>query len=313
MARYLVRRLVWACGVLLAVGVATFLLLYVIPHDPARTIAGLRASPEDVARIRTALGLDRSLIEQLVDYLGRAVRGDFGYSYQLRTPVLPLLVERFPATAQLAIGGLAVSLVIGLPLGVMAARHRAGLPDRVGSAIAVLFVSIPAFWLGYLLLHFLAYQPAVRWGIDLFPLSGYEPLSLRHLALPAVTLGVTGAAYYSRLTRSGMVTQLSADYVRTAEAKGAPARLVTWRHAFRNALPPVITMVGLDLGFFLGGVVIIEQVFGWPGIGKLAADSLFRGDIPLVMGTVLFGTVCIVIANLVVDLVNAWVDPRIRH
>jgi peptide/nickel transport system permease protein len=293
--------------------VVTFVLLYVIPHDPARTIAGSRASPEDVARIRTALGLDRPFVEQLIDYVGRAVRGDFGYSFQLRTPVLPLLMERFPATLQLALAGLGLSLAIGLPLGVIAARNRRGVADRLGSGVAVLLVSIPAFWLGYLLLHFLAYQPAIRWGIDLFPLSGYEPFSIRHLALPALTLGLTGAAYYSRLTRSGMVSELSADYVRTAEAKGMPGRVVTWRHAFRNALPPVIALLGLDLGFLLGGVVIIEQVFGWPGIGKLAADALFRADIPLVMGTVLFGTVCIVIANLVVDVVNALLDPRIRR
>ena len=313
MTGYVVRRLIWAVGVLFAVGVLTFVLLYIVPHDPARTIAGQRATPEDVARIRVALGLDRPMMEQLLDYLGSAVRGDLGYSYELRTPVLPLLLQRFPATLQLALAGIFVSLVVGLPIGILAARHRRGPVDRLGSGLAVLLVSVPAFWLGYLLLHYLAYQPQVLWGIEAFPLSGYEPFDLRYLALPALTLGLTGAAFYSRVTRGAMLDELAADYVRTAEAKGLSSRLVTWRHAFRNTLPPIVTMIGLDLGFFLGGVVIIEQVFGWPGIGKLAADAIFRADVPLVMGTVLFATFCIVIASLVVDVVNVWLDPRIRR
>lgn len=313
MARYLARRVVWAIGVLFAVGTITFVLMYVIPHDPARTLAGPRASIEDVARIRVALGLDRPFLEQLGAYLGRAAVGDFGYSYELRTPVLPLLLARFPATAQLALAGLAASLAIGLPLGVLAARHRGGIADRIGNVVAVMGVSVPVFLLGYLLLHFFAYQPVVRWGIDLFALSGYEPFDLRYLTLPALALGLTGAAYYSRMTRSLMLDELAMDHVRTARAKGMPERLVTWRHAFRNVLPPVVAAVGLDLGFLLGGVVFVEQVFAWPGIGKLAADAISKADVPLVMGTVLFGTFCIVVANVAVDVINALLEPRIRR
>jgi len=311
--RYIARRLLAALAVLVTVGVLTFVLAYVVPGDPARTLVGIRASAADVERIREALGLNRPLVAQLADYLLRAAQGDFGYSYQLRTPVLPLVLERFPATAQLAAAGVAVSVLLGVPLGVVSATFRGRGPDRLASVVAVVLVSVPAFWLGYLLLHFLAFRPLVAWQVEVFPLSGYQPLDPRFLALPALTLGLTGAAYYSRMTRSALIDELGRDYVRTARAKGLRERLVTWRHAMRNVTPPLLTQAGLDLGFFLGGVVIIEQVFSWPGIGKLAVDAIYKADVPLIMGTVLFATVCIVVANLVVDVGVALLDPRIRR
>ena len=313
MGRYIARRLLAALAVLVTVGVLTFVLAYVVPGDPARTLVGIRASAADVERIREALGLNRPLVAQLADYLLRAAQGDFGYSYQLRTPVLPLVLERFPATAQLAAAGVAVSVLLGVPLGVVSATFRGRGPDRLASVVAVVLVSVPAFWLGYLLLHFLAFRPLVAWQVEVFPLSGYQPLDPRFLALPALTLGLTGAAYYSRMTRSALIDELGRDYVRTARAKGLRERLVTWRHAMRNVTPPLLTQAGLDLGFFLGGVVIIEQVFSWPGIGKLAVDAIYKADVPLIMGTVLFATVCIVVANLVVDVGVALLDPRIRR
>jgi ABC-type dipeptide/oligopeptide/nickel transport system permease component len=295
------------------VAVITFLLTFVVPGDPAQAIGGRRASPETVERLRAALGLDDPMPVQLGRYLLNALTGDFGYSYHHREDVLPLLLQRFPATAQLALAGIAVSLAIGVPLGVLGARRRGEVWDRLASGISVLFVSVPAFWLGYMLIDYLAFRPLMAWDLELFAIGGYEPGSLRHLVLPALTLGLTGAAYYTRLTRNAVLEELHRDYVRTARAKGLSDRSVTWRHAVRNALPPVVTQLGLDVGFFLGGVVIIEQVFSWPGIGRLAVASVGTDDVPLIMGTVLFATVCIVVANLVVDLVVAVLDPRLRR
>jgi len=308
---FLTRRLGWSILVLFALAVITFVLTYVLPADPARMIAGVRASAEDVARIRHQLGLDQPFLVQLGQYLGRLLHGDFGYSYSQNQPVLPLILSRFPATAQLAVAGLLLELCIGIPLGVLAAVRHGGWVDRFSTVSTVVLVSAPSFWVGYLLLEavFLANQA----HMTILPVGGgYKPFDPRYLLLPALTLGFSGAAYYNRLVRSTMIDALGQDYVRTARAKGVRERGVQWHHALRNGLGPVITQIGLDFGFFLGGVVVIEQVFSWPGIGKLAVESIVTDDVPLIMGTVLFGTVCIVLANLVVDLANALNDPRIR-
>ena len=313
MIRFLATRLLWGLVVLLTVAVVTFVLTYVVPADPARAIVGIRGSTEDVARTRAALGLDQPFLVQLLGYLARSIQGDLGHSYHHRVDVLPLILSRFPATAQLALAGISVSLLIGVPLGVLSARRRGTGWDRAATVFSGVLVSVPAFWLGYMLLDLLAFRPLMAFDMAIFPLGGYEPLDVRYLALPALTIGVTGAAYYTRLTRSAMLDELHQDYVRTARAKGLGNRRVTWRHAFRNSLPPLMTQLGLDLGFFLGGVVVVEQVFSWPGIGKLAIDSIGNTDIPLIMGTVLFGTFCIVAANLLVDIAIAILDPRIRY
>lgn len=313
MIRYLATRLVWAVFVLLTVMIVTFSLTYIVPADPARAIVGIRGSAEDVARIRTALGLDEPLIVQLAGYLARSVQGDLGHSYHHRVDVLPLIISRVPATAQLALAGIGISVAIGVPLGVLAARRRGSGWDKAATVLSGVLVSVPSFWLGYLLIDLLAFRPLMAFDLAIFPIGGYEPWDVRHLALPAVTLGATGAAYYTRLTRSAMLDELRHDYVRTARAKGLGDRRVTWHHAFRNAMPPLLIQLGLDLGFFLGGVVIIEKVFSWPGVGKLAVDSITNTDVPLIMGTVLFGTFCIVMANLLVDVIIALMDPRIRH
>jgi peptide/nickel transport system permease protein len=313
MAAYIVRRLAWAVVVLFAVGVLSFLIAYVVPADPARSIAGVRASVEAVERIRHALGLDQPILVQFATYLGRVLHGDFGHSYQQDRDVLPLLLERFPATAQLALAGLAVAVGIGVPLGVVAATRPRGRFDRLSSIITSILVAAPAFWVGYILLNLLAFQPAVHFKLQIFPIGGYKPFDLRYLALPAMTLGFTGAAYYVRLARAAILEETHNAYLRTARAKGLTERRVIWKHAFRNALPPILSQLGLDLGFFLGGVVIIEGVFSWPGIGKLAVDSIVKNDVPLIMGTVLFGTLCIVLANLLVDVLYAYINPRIHH
>ncbi len=312
MIAYLARRLVWGATVLLSVGTLTFLLAYVAPGDPARAIAGRNASAEAVENIRVALGMDRPLIDQMTAYLGGILRGDFGTSYQLSRPVLDVVLERVPATFELAAGGLLIGLLLGIPLGMRSARRPGGPVDRFGVVTTSLLVAAPAFWVGYVLIYLLAFQPAVRWGISIFPIGGYEPWDLRYLALPAFTLGIGLAAYYARLTRTVVLDELHQDYVRTARASGGSESRVAWRHAFRNALAPVLIQVGLDLGILLGGVVIVESVFSWRGIGKLAIDAVTQEDLPLLLGTVLFATMCIVVANLIVDIVVATLDPRIR-
>jgi peptide/nickel transport system permease protein len=311
MTAYILRRLLWGIAVLVALAVTTFFLTYVLPADPARLIAGIRASAEDVARIRHSLGLDQPFLAQLVQYFERLLQGDFGHSYNQNADVLPLVLSRFPATAQLAVAGLILEIAIGLPLGVMAAARRGSLFDRLSTASMVVLISAPSFWVGYLLLE--AVFKLNQAHISILPVGGgYKALDLRYLALPALTLGFSGAAYYHRLIRATMIEELSRDYVRTARAKGLSERVVLWRHALRNAVGPILTQIGLDFGFFLGGVVVIEQVFSWPGIGRLAVQSIVTADVPLIMGTVLFGTLCIVLANLAVDVANAMVDPRIR-
>jgi peptide/nickel transport system permease protein len=310
---FLIRRLVWALVVLLAVGVITFLLVYALPTDPARAIAGPHANAASVAAISAALGLDDPLHVQLLRYLGNLAQGDFGHSFQRNREVLPLLLDRLPATLQLAVGGIVLELLIGIPLGILAAQHAGKLFDRAATTVASVLIAAPSFLVGYLLLNLLAFQPRVNLGIDLFPIGGYQPLDLRYLFLPALTLGFAGAAYYVRLTRATLLDELSRDYVRTARSKGLSERRITWRHLFPNACLPLLTQFGLDLGFFLGGVVVVEQVFGWPGIGRLAVESIVSADVPMVMGTVLFATLAIVLANLAVDVTYALIDPRLRN
>ncbi|HKG57868.1 MAG TPA: ABC transporter permease, partial [Candidatus Limnocylindrales bacterium] len=179
--------------------------------------------------------------------------------------------------------------------------------------VSIVLVSAPSFWVGLLLIHYLGFLPHQLYRVDVFPIGGYKPFDLRYLVLPALTVGFAGAAYYTRLTRVTMLEELHRDYVRTARAKGIAERSVRWKHALRNAIGPILTQIGLDLGFFLGGVVVVEQIFSWPGIGKLAVESIRTADVPLIMGTVLFATLCIVLANLTVDLLNAAADPRIRY
>jgi peptide/nickel transport system permease protein len=312
MGRYILRRLGWSVVVLFAIAVLTFFVTYILPADPARMIAGIRATPEDVERIRHSLGLDQPFPVQLGQYLGRLVQGDFGHSYIQNRDVLSLVLERFPATLQLAIAGLFVALAIGLPLGVFAATHKGSSSDRLSTVFATILVSAPSFLVGYLLLNFLAFQPQILAHIAIFPIGGYKPLDLRYLFLPALTLGFGAAAYYTRLTRTAMIDEMSRDYVQTARAKGLRQRVILWRHTFRNAFGPVLSQVGLDFGFFLGGVVVVERIFSWPGIGKLAVDAIVTADVPLILGTVLFGTLCVVIANLAVDIVQVLIDPRIR-
>ncbi len=308
MLSWLARRLVSALVVLVVVASIAFLLTFVAPADPARSIAGPNASAAAVERIRASLGLDRPALDQLVAWFGALLRGDLGTSYQQGgVKVLDLILARLAPTVELAIAGLGVALVIGVPLGVRAATRPGGLLDRASAVLGSVLVAVPGFLLGILLLYQLAYQ----WR--LFPLAttGFDPLDLRALALPALTLGLVSVPFYVRVTRASTLDELGRDYVRTARAKGLDERRVIWRHAFRNAMLPIVTLAGLDLGFMLGGVVVIESVFGWPGIGSQAVRAISQEDLPVLMGTLLVGTVCIVVASLVVDMVHALLDPRV--
>jgi peptide/nickel transport system permease protein len=308
MITWLARRLVSALVVLVAVASVAFLLTFVAPTDPARSIAGPNASAAAVERIRAALGLDRPALDQLASWFGGLLRGDLGVSYQLGgVRVLDLIMAKLLPTLELAVAGIAIALAIGVPLGVRAATRRGGPLDRIAGVLGSLLVAVPGFLLGILVLYVLAYE----WR--LFPLAstGYDPLDLRALALPALTLGLVSVPFYLRVTRASMIDELGQDSVRTARAKGLGERPVTWRHAFRNAILPVVTLAGLDLGFSLGGVVVVESVFGWPGIGSQAVRAITQEDLPVLMGTLLFGTLCIVVASLVVDVIHVLLDPRL--
>jgi peptide/nickel transport system permease protein len=309
---FVLRRVAWGLLVILVVAIVTFLLPFAAPGDPARALLGMNATAEAVAATRAALGLDRPIPEQLLDYLIGVLTLDFGTSYQLDRPVFDVIAERVPATLQLAVAGIAVALVIGVPLGIRSATRQGGLTDRLGIVLTSILVAAPTFLLGYVLLYWFAFRPKVDLGLDLFPIGGYEPFDLRSLALPAITLGAALAAYYARLTRTALLDELHQDYARTARAKGAPERRVTIHHALRNAIGPLLIQVGLDLGILLGGVVVVEAVFSWRGIGKLAIDAVTQEDLPLLLGTVMFATLCIVVVNLVVDVLVALVDPRVR-
>jgi len=302
---YLVRRMVQAVVILLGVTLITFALLYALPADPARMIAGRSATVETVARIRTELGLDRPLPVQYARYLGRLVRGDLGRSYAQKVQVADLLRSRLAATFWLMVGGITFELLIGLPAGMLAGLRRRSGVDRSVMVGAFLGVSAPQFVVGLFLLYWLAY----RWG--LFPLGGYG--SPAHLVLPAFALGIAGGGWYARVMRSAMLDVIHQDYVRTARAKGLNEPTVVLKHALRNALLPVVSMVGLDIGTFMGGVVVVESVFSWPGIGQLAWQAIQIVDIPVIMGVVVVSALAIITGNLLADLVYPLLDPKIRY
>jgi peptide/nickel transport system permease protein len=304
MSRYLQRRLLGAIGTLVGISLMTFVLVMVMPGDPARLYAGFHASEETVNRIRAEWGMNDPILIQYGRYVARAVQGDLGRSTRDHREVLPAIVERFPATAQLAFAGLAVELAFGIPFGIISATRPGSKIDALTTSCALMALSIPPFVLGLLLLYFVGFL------VPIFPLGGYG--SPGHLILPALTLGLGGTAWYIRLLRHSLLDELSSDYVRTARAKGLPERRVLYRHALRNAFLPIVTLAGLDLAGLLGGAVLIEAVFGWPGIGQQAWRAIRDQNVPMIMGTVLFGAMCVVCINLLVDFLYAVLDPRVR-
>lgn len=304
MLLFLARRLAWSAVVLLFASLLTFFIGYKVPANPARMIAGPNATAETVRSISHQLGLDQPFYVQYGRFLGNAVRGDLGRSYKTEQQVLPTILQRFPYTLALALAGLAFELLIGASVGLLAAGTRLRAIDGLASTFVLLTLAVPSFWLGIILLYVFGYK------YPILPLGGADagPISL---LLPGLTLGLSGAGYYARMGRASLLEVLGEDYIRTARAKGVSAGKIMFKHAFKNALRPLVTMTALDLGLLLGGALIIEQVFGWPGIGTLAWQAVQNIDLPMIMGTVLFSALCIVLANIVVDVVYTLIDPRI--
>ena len=304
MAVYLARRLVQAVFILLGVSLVTFFLLYMLPADPVRQIAGRSATAQTVENIRAQLGLDQPFVVQYWRYLTGLVQGDLGRSYLQRSEVSELIAARMPATLLLMAGAIVCELILGLTMGIFAALRRGSVIDTGLMLTSFVAVSAPQFVVGLLLL----YVFAVRLGW--FPIGGYGTLA--HLVLPSLTLGILGSGWYARMMRSSMIEVLRQDYIRTARAKGLARRRVILRHALPNAILPIIAMIGIDIGIFMGGIVVVESVFGWPGIGQLAWQAIQRIDIPIIMGVTLVSACAIVLGNLLADLVTPFIDPRIR-
>lgn len=332
MLRRLLTRLGWSIFTIWAVVSLAFFINNALPDDPARAIAGPQARPADVARIRAQLGLDRPLSTQYAIFMTRLVHlspsaapqgdeahascanlgplhVDLGLSYQKRKPVVALIAERMPRTLLLALAATLVQVLVGVTAGVVAAFRRNSALDFGAVSMTLLGISAPTFLIGILLQYLLAYK------LRLLPLDGFGRSWGEHLAsvvLPALTLGIFGAAYYTRLVRDEMIGLLKQDFVRTARAKGATEAVVVVKHALRNALMPLVTVIGLDFGALVGGAIVTEKLFRWPGLGQLSVDAVFDRDGPVIMGTVIVASAAIILANVLVDLSYALLDPRVR-
>jgi len=313
MLAYLVRRLALMVPVAFLVSVAVFSLIHLTPVDPAELILGEEHSPQAVAALRHELGLDQPLPQQYLTWMGRALHGDLGRSVRTDQPVAQAIAERIPNTLELGIAALAWSVLLAIPLGTIAALRRGSPIDVLATGFTVLGVSVPNFFIGILLI--LTLSVGLRW----FPPGGYTPFSesildnLHRLVLPAITLGTVTTAINTRFTRSSMLDVLNQDYIRTARAKGASWRQVIWDHALKNALIPVVTIVGIQVGSLLEGALVTETIFSWPGVGKLAIDSIFGRDYPIIQGIVLVIAFSYMLANLAVDMAYAWLNPRISY
>ena len=338
MLRFFVDRFVRLVAVLIAITVVSFLFLKAIPGDPVTMRLGEHASTLAIAEARAELGLDKPVLVQLALYLGGVAHGDLGRSVFDQQPIAQKLAQYFPATLELALGAMAVAVMLGIPAGVLSAIRARTAIDAATSSLVLLGVSIPVFWLGWMLVYAFAVLPH-RAGFDLFPISGRISYAyvipvrthlvlvdamlagngraaldaLWHLALPALTLGTIPLAIVAKITRSGMLDVLGADYIRTARAKGLGERAVVIRHALRNALLPIITVLGLQTGLLLGGAVLTESIFAWPGVGRLTFDAISNRDMPLINGCMLLFAATFVIVNTAVDLLYAAANPRIRY
>ncbi len=305
MIRYFGLRLLQLVPTLLGVLVVTFLLLYVAPGDPVQAMVGERADPETLARLRAELHLDDPLPAQFAHYVGGVVRGDLGTSYITQRPILRDLLERFPATLRLAGAAMLVATSVGVAIGIWGAWRPGGWADRLSALAAYLGVSFPVYWVGLLLI--LVFAVMLRW----FPPSGYG--GLMYLVLPALTLGMRSVAFLSRMTRGAMQEVLQSEFVRTARAKGLPETAVVLRHAFRNALIPVLTALALDFGGYLTGSILTETIFAWPGVGRYVLNAIEKRDLPAVQGSILFLSLVFVLVNLLADLLYAKADPRVAY
>ncbi len=317
MLAFLARRVFFGLVVLWIVATLVFAMYFVAPHDVARLLAGRQATPQTVAAVSHTLGLDRPILSQYGSFLWKAIHGNLGYSYTNSTKVTTLIAQNFPATFSLAIGGAVIWMLIGVSAGMLAARRPRSVADRATTGVALLFYSMPTFLLGelFLLVVFLKLHQA---GVDWFPAGGYVPFGqnpadwARHLVLPWLTIALVSAATYTRLTRSSVLEVFGEDYIRTARSKGLSERRVAYRHALRAALAPIVTQFGIDIGTLLGGVIVTETVFGLPGLGQLIINSINHQDLPTIIGLVLLASLFVVVANVLVDVAYAALDPRVR-
>lgn len=300
----LIKRLFWSGVTLWGTSLMVFLLMNAIPGDAARLIAGPKASPAVLKQVRQRHHLDESMWKRLGYYYVQLAHGDLGHSFVTDQPVAQAILTRFPSTAALASVAVAMWMVLAVPLGVLTAKYRGSWFDRGVLVGATLTLSLPAFWLARMLQYWFSYR--LGW----FPVAGFR--SFAHLLLPAATLAILAIGYYARIIHANMVEILQGAYVTAARAKGVSETSVLFRHAFRNAMLPVITILGMDVAGLLGGVIFTENVFALPGIGTLAVQSVFNLDVPVIMGTVMFSALLVVAANLIVDILYTWIDPRIR-
>lgn len=305
MLKYIIKKIIFTCIVLVGAATCAFLLLHAIPGDTAEALAGPQATVEDVDNLRRAMELDQPLGKQYVSYMGNLLHGDLGYSYRTNKPVMEILRSAWPATLQLAVCSMIVAVLLGVPIGIFAAIHRGKIGDTIAMVAAFLGVSMPSFWLALLLI--------IEFSVNhnRFPFYGREGIS--SFVLPSLTLGLGVAANIARLTRTSMLEVLGQDYIRTAKGKGVKNRKIIWVHALRNAAVPVVTIIGLQFGVLLGGQVVTETVFSWPGIGRMIVDALNTRDLQIVQGGILILAVTFTLINLITDLVYALLDPRIRY
>jgi len=306
MSAYIFKRVILFIPTLLGITLITFLLMQALPGDPVQGMAGERANPETLARIRAELGSDRPLPLQYIGYLKLLMQGELGRSYYTNRKVADDLLQKFPNTLKLALAAVFFASIGGIILGIVSAVKRGTVWDRFASIIAVGGISLPVFWLGLSLM--LVFALYLRW----LPPSGMGGGSPVYLILPAITLGTYSLAYIARITRTTMMESLSQPYVTTARAKGLSERTVIFKHALKNSLIPIVTLIGLDLGSYLNGAVLTETIFGWDGLGRYALDGIMKRDYPVIMGVVLFGAVVFVAMNLIVDLSYQLLDPRVR-
>ncbi|MGC4933842.1 ABC transporter permease [Gordonia sp. DT30] len=312
LARFVLKRLLYSAVVLLGVIVVVFLLIQVVPGDPVRIALGTRYTPEAYASLRHASGLDQPPLTQLFHYIGNVFTGDLGVSFRNGEPVTTTLLERLPATIALAIAAIVVALVISIPLGTWAAMREGRMADNSIRVLSQFGLSVPDFWMGILLIA--VFSTALGW----LPSAGYRPLSagpvpwLEHIVLPAITIGAVTGAIMTRYVRTAVLEAANAPFVTTARSKGLSRRRVLVSHIGRNALVPVLTISGIQLAALLGGVIVVEVVFAWPGLGKLVYDSVAARDYPMLQGAILLIAAIFLIVNLVVDVLYALIDPRIR-
>lgn len=304
MLKFIGKRLLMLIPVLIGVSLIVFTLMQLSPGDPAMIILGAQAAPEDIAILREEMGLNDPLVVQFFRFLLGMFTLDFGTSYKDDMPVLTKLLEALPYTAQLTFSAILLALIVGIPAGIISATKQYSIFDRIASVLALIGFSTPNFWLSIMLI--LVFSVNLQW----LPVSGTG--SILHLVLPSIALGLQSAAVFTRMTRSSMLEVLNMDYIRTARAKGLSERVVILKHALKNALIPVITVVGLQIGLLFGGAILTETVFAWPGVGRLMIDSIRAKDTPVVQGGVIFTASIFVFINLLVDILYAYVDPRVK-